>query len=66
LIHTQIFSPRAFSRASIPAGSGKHCSSHLKVAPVELFHPEAVEVEHVQRQARSAIPSIKLVTVASS
>ena len=34
----------------MPAGSGKSGSSQLKPAPLEFAHPEAVEVEHRQRE----------------
>ena len=67
LIQALIRSPLAFSRSSIPGGSGKVRGSHGSRAPVELPHPEAVEVEDAERQvAPSAIPSTNEVTVASS
>ena len=67
LIQTQIRSPFAFSRAQHRLRLGERRRVPLEVAPVELAHPEAVEVEDADSgMSRSAMPSMKLLTVFSS
>ena len=56
LIQTQILSPRSRSRSSMPRGSGNVTRVPLEVAPVELPHPERVEVEDRQRQVALGHP----------
>jgi len=66
LIQTQIRKPRALSLASMPAGSGNVRGSHSK------SHQWNSRIQNVSKwktesgSPRSAMPSMKLVTVASS
>ncbi|GAB3800619.1 hypothetical protein GCM10027605_16490 [Micromonospora zhanjiangensis] len=66
LIQTQVRSPRAASRASIPGGSGKVRLSHSK------SHQWYSRIQNVSKwntlsgRSRSAMPSTNRVTVASS
>src|SRR3954465_4241071 len=66
LIHRQVRNPRSDSRLSMPGGAGKTRGSHSK------SHQWNSRIQNVSKwktdsgRSRSAIPSMKLVTVASS
>ena len=66
LIHTHTRSPRAFSRDSMPRGSGKVFGSHSK------SHHDSSRIQKQSKwntdsgRSRSAMPSMNEVTVASS
>ncbi len=59
LIQTQIRRPRAFSRASMPAGSGNASRVPLEVAPVELRIQKQSKWNTSSGISRSAMPSMK-------
>ena len=56
LIQTQIFSPLSCRRREHAVGIGEDARIPLEIAPVELAHPEAVEVEHAQRDVALGHP----------
>ncbi len=66
LIQTQMHSPRAFSRASMPRGSGNVRESHSKSHQLNSRIQNESKWNTCSGRSRSAMPSMKLVTVASS
>ena len=66
LIQTQIRSPRAFSRSSMPSGSGKTRGSHSKSHQWNSRIQKQSKWNTCSGRSRSAMPSMKLVTVSSS
>src|SRR6266545_5044580 len=66
LIHRQIFRPLSLSRASIPRGSGKVRGSHSKSHQLNSRIQKQSKWKTDSGRFRSVIPSMKLVTVASS
>ena len=67
LIQTQIRRPLSLQPAQHALRVGEGPRVPLEVAPVELAHPEAVEVEDADSgRSRSAMPSTNAVTVSSS
>ena len=50
LIQTQILQPARLQPGQHGGGIGEAAPVPFEVAPVELLHPEAIEVEDVQRQ----------------
>src|SRR2546423_4306298 len=66
LIHTEIRRPRAFSRASMPTGSGKVRGSHSKSHQCSSRIQKQSKWNTLNGRSRSAMPSTKSVTVFSS
>ena len=66
LIQAQMRSPFALSRASIASGSGKVAGSHVKSDQWKPRIQKQSKWNTDSGRSRSAIPSMKLLTVASS
>src|SRR3954470_19031550 len=66
LIPTEIRSPRALSRASMPTGSGKVAGSHSKSHQCSARIQKQSKWKTLNGRPRSAIPSMNPVPVSSS
>ncbi|TWH26132.1 hypothetical protein L600_000700000110 [Isoptericola variabilis J7] len=66
LIHTHTLRPRSCSRASMPSGSGNVRGSHSKSHHWYSRIQKQSKWKTLSGRSRSAMPSMKLVTVFSS